>query len=570
MHDRFPRPGRAALVLFALAVLATAAWAQTAQEEEPAPLSPEEIMHSDLSFEEKVSGLNRLLVLNPRDPDIYNNLGVLYAEREEWGLARDSFLAAVQSSPMTPSHHRNLGQVLVELGEYGMAVAEFEAYARFTPGLVPDAALFIGDAWTRAGDQAAALAAYDKGLTDLAGVYDGVTAQLVMRKARILDENGDVGPLTAHLEGYVEAAAGHLAANGGAAVDAGTRASEGVMKRLTALRIDEARTLTEAGEHGRAAEVLEATLALDETRTDLLPMIAEAWLAAGESMKAKVIAQRAVNSSPDGPAGWKAKGRIAEKEGRTRDALAAYERAYELDPGTDLAARIGQIYMTLGDNANARRFMADVVSAQDTPVELLFNYALSLQRDGSHALAINPLKKIVAREPEMARAWRALGSSQRRVGDFGDAADSYARAHALEPDAKIAFQVGYAAGKAGRTAQCIDAYRSAVELDPVYEKAWYNLCLAEIRDKRYDDALADLTVLEAMEGATYRIQFNKAICHDGAGRDEEAVAAYEAALDVEETSAAWNNLGLVLDRMGSKKEAQECYKVGKELKAAGK
>jgi len=48
------------------------------------------------------------------------------------------------------------------------------------------------------------------------------------------------------------------------------------------------------------------------------------------------------------------------------------------------------------------------------------------------------------------------------------------------------------------------------------------------------------------------------------------VEAYEAALDIKETSAAWNNLGLVLDRMGDKKEAQECFKVGKELKAEGK
>jgi len=558
------------LAVIAFAAFAAVAAAQPAQEEEAAPLSPEDVMQSDMTFEEKVSGLNKLLGLNPRDPDIYNNLGVLYAEQKEWTLARDSFLAAVQSSPMTPSHHRNLGQVLVELGEYDMAVSEFQAYKRFTPGLAPDAALFIGDAWNKADDSTKALAAYDQGLNDLGGVYDGVTAQLVMRKARILDEDGDEAALTAHLETYAESAGAHFAAGGGAAVDAGTRASQGVLQRLTALRIDSARVLTESGLHAQAAEVLERTLAMDESRTDLLPMIAEAWLAAGESMKAKVIAQRAVNNNPDSPAGWRAKGRIAEKEGRTRDALAAFERAFELTPETDLAARIGQIYMTLGDNTNARRFMAEAVSSPDTPVELLFNYSLSLQRDGAHALAVNPLKKIVSREPGMAKAWRALGSSLRRLGDYGDAADAYAEAQALEPDAKIAFQIGYAAGKAGRTDMSIDAYRTAVELDPVYEKAWYNLCLAEIRAERYEDALADLTILETMEGPTYRIHFNKAICYDGAELDDEAVEAYEAALDIKETSAAWNNLGLVLDRMGDKKEAQECFKVGKELKAEGK
>ncbi len=559
------------LMSMLLVLIALAAWMGLAHaQDETVPLSPEEIVLSDMPFTEKVTALNRLLELNPRDPDIYNNLGVLYAQREEWPLARDSFLAAVQSSPMSPSHHRNLGLVLVELGDYGMAVSEFEAYRRFTPGNPSDVGLLIGDAWHKSGDKAKALAAYEEGLSALTGVYDGITAQLVMRKALLVDEEGQEAVLTAHLESYLDAARKHLAANGGEAVDAGTRASQGVIQRLLVLRTEKARALTESGQHAQAAEVLEDALTIDATRTDLLPLIAEAWLEAGESMKAKVIAQRAVNSNPDNPSGWRAKGRIAEMEGRTRDALAAFERAYDLGPDTDLAARIGQIYMTLGDNAKARKFMGEVVSAPDTPPELLFNYALSLQRDGSHSLAINPLKKVVAREPEMVQAWRALGTSLRSMGDFSEAAEAYARAQNLEPDAKIAFQIGYCAGKAGRITDSIDAYRSAVDLDPTYEKAWFNLCLSEIRAERYTEALDDLLVLETMEGLTYRIHFYKGICYDGLGSDDEAIMAYEAALEVEETSAAWNNLGLVLDRAGDKKEAAECFKIGKELKAEGK
>ncbi len=562
------RHGRwAAALLAALLCLTPLAGAQEA-EEESAPLSPEEILSSDLSFDEKVAALNEYLVLNPRNADIYNNLGVLYAEREMWEQAREAFLAAVQSSPMTAAHHKNLGRVLLEQGQTGMAVAEFQAYDRFTPGGAQDAPLLIGDAWKRAGDPGQALAVYDEALAAREGVYDGNVAQMVMRKAMLLDDAGRQGDLEALLESRVEDARSHLAMVGVA--DPGGRASEAVLKRLQALRVDNARLLSESGLHAQAAEAYEAAMALDESRTDLLPLIADAWLEAGESMKAKVIAQRAVNENPDSPAGWKAKGAIAEKEKRTRDALAAYEKAYALSPDVDVAARIGQLYLFLGDNLQARKFMGSVVTDPDTPPEVIYNYALSLQRGGDHAVAVTPLRKVVARAPEMTAAWRALGMSLRKTGEFGEAAQAYARAHELQPDPKIAFQVGYCASKAGRHSTSIDAYRDAVTADPTYEKAWYNMALVEIRAERWEDALADLQVLEAMEGPTYRIHFNKGICYDALDRADEAIESYESALDVEETSAAWNNLGLVFDRIGDKKEAAECFKIGKELAGEGK
>ncbi len=73
-----------------------------------------------------------------------------------------------------------------------------------------------------------------------------------------------------------------------------------------------------------------------------------------------------------------------------------------------------------------------------------------------------------------------------------------------------------------------------------------------------------------LEGDQYRVFFNKGICYSNLGRSEEAIVAYEMALDLKETSAAWNNLGVVYQKSGQPKKAATCIKMGEQLKAEGR
>ena len=114
------------------------------------------------------------------------------------------------------------------------------------------------------------------------------------------------------------------------------------------------------------------------------------------------------------------------------------------------------------------------------------------------------------------------------------------------------------------------SYRRSLEGDPTNTKAWYNMILAEMKIRSHAGALADLDVLRGLEGDTYRVHFNRGIALGALGRNEEAVEAYELAIEQEETSAAWNNLGVALNALGEKREAAECFKVSKELAAKGK
>ncbi|MBU1071748.1 tetratricopeptide repeat protein, partial [bacterium] len=363
----------------------------------------------------------------------------------------------------------------------------------------------------------------------------------------------------------------YLATAGGEPTDPAGRASLAITSRLLKIIVDNAGLMTESGLHAQAAAAYEQAMEIAPDREELLPLAAFAWFEAGETMKAKVLARRATLESPERPGGWKARGRIAEAENRPQDAIAAYRRAWDLDPAqNDVAARIGSLYLSLGDNTNARKFMGAVASDPDAPPEILYNYALSLQREGDHELALRPLRRVVEYAPDMESAWRALASSLRHTQRFTEAAGAYGTAFALAGDPKLAFQQGYCLQRCDRPLDAAEAYRRALALDPADTKSRYNLGLALISAGEYAEALEAFRALGELETDSYRVHFNTGVCQQNLGRHEEALIAYEAALEIDETSAVWNNMGLVYDAIGDKVEAKQCYAEGKRLETEGK
>jgi tetratricopeptide (TPR) repeat protein len=559
-----------------IGLILTLLWVLTAVAQDTPP-QPEELpysgdlMSSGLSDDEKIVEINRLLTLNPRNSDLYNNLGVIYAGREDWDKARDSFIAAVQSDPRMPDYHRNLGMVFSQLSLPEMAVSEYETYRNLAGPAGLDAWRMIGDVWRKAENVPMALQAYQQCIKSFDGDYNPETAQSVMAQVMMLEQTGDTAAMEGLLEQWVEPAAAHLAMVGDAGEDQQYRASKAITTKLLLIKMDNAKLMAESGMHAEAAALYESAMTIDPSRDDLLPQIATEWLASGDQMKAKVIAQRAISDFPEKAAGWRAMGRIADAEDRHRDAIEAYTKAWNIDPSrSDLAARIGMLYMTIGDNKNARQFMGPVVSDPDTPIEMIFNYALSLQRERDFALSVAPLRKVVEREPDFFPGWQALATALRVDKKYSAAAKAYARCQALEPAAKNAFQQGFCLTKVDRYDEAVTAYEQAVELDPTYEKARYNLGLAVMKTEDYEYALEVFQQALEFEPDSYRLYFNMGLCHFNLRDDDQAIEYYDLAMEQKETSAVWTNMGMAFDRMGEKAEANNCFKTAKALKAEGR
>ena len=283
-------------------------------------------------------------------------------------------------------------------------------------------------------------------------------------------------------------------------------------------------------------------------------------------MEAKVIALMAVTEHPEKAGSWRAEGLIAEKEGRIRDAAEAFIKAQDIEPKTDLAVKIGELYLSIGDARNARLYMSRLVNDDNAPSEALYNYALSLQREDLWEISVGPLRKAVEKDPSLEPAWRALATSLRKTKKYSEAADAYEKVLTFGDDKLQWFLFGWSLVKSDRTEEGVEAYRKTIELDPLYAKAQYNLALALISMENHQEALEVLELSRELEENSYRVLFNMGICCYAMEDYDRSIELYDQALEQKETSAAWNNMGLAYLALGDKKEAKSCFKIAKGMK----
>ena len=526
--------------------------------------------HRDMTEQEQIADLNARLLADPRDADLYNNLGVLYAERQDWVLARDAFIAAVQVAPHEADYHRNLALVLTHLDSHDLAVSEFQTYQRLAPNGGPDAWRLMGEALKKVGRHEEARRAFAKGLDEVAADHADERMRLVLAWAALEEEQGKPGVARDLLERRVDDARRQIAAADAEADSTAAEPARLLAGRLLTGYIADANLLMQSDLPAEAAALYAKAFALAPERDDALLGSVAAYLAAGEKERAREVAEQATSAHPRVSGSWFAAGRVAEDAGRSPEAVAAYEKALQLDPArSDVKLRLGNLYAMSGDNVGARRVLGDVVSNPNTPAPVLYNYAVTLIREQKWALALDPLRRTVREDPQMASAWAALGLALRNTEQYAAAADAYRRAISLGEDAKLSYNLGYSLVRAGDAEGALAAYREAVRLDPAFKEAWYGMARALMDAARHDEAQAALEKNLELDPESYQAWFALGLTRYRAGRHEAAIDAYNRALALRETREAFQNMGLAFDKLGRKEEAKRCYDEAKKLKAAG-
>ena len=186
--------------------------------------------------------------------------------------------------------------------------------------------------------------------------------------------------------------------------------------------------------------------------------------------------------------------------------------------------------------------------------------------------------------PQNAKAYAYLGKALKDRGEYGRALEAYRTALQLYPEfgGRGDFNAGYGdvLVQMGRVDEGIHALETAVRVDPEWSATRYNLGLAYVRQRRYEDAEAQWRRALALNPRSPHIhnslsrlfierrQFTEALVEaeaalrldpdfllalgnrawalEGMGRPEEAAAGYERVL---EKNPGFSDLRLRLDRL---------------------
>jgi tetratricopeptide (TPR) repeat protein len=321
--------------------------------------------------------------------------GVAAQQQERWEEAARAYTRAIDAKPDFAEAHANLGAALARLGRHDEAVAAYQRALSLAPSLQA-VRINLGLAYFRGGDARRAVETFQAVVTSAA----------------------DSDP---------------------AAVQA--RALLGL-------------ALVEAGRHAEAIPLLEAASARTPDDAALLFALGRAY-AGSQNPKGDEVAAR-LSQLPMGRPLWQhLQGLLHQRQGRHREALAAFEAARAAEPrlpGLTLATGIS--LLSLGDEVKARDAFEQAHIQAPRDAVPVFYLGWVDERGGRLPSARAFAEQALAIDPELFEARAVFGRVLLLQGEFTEAARQLAIAaqHDAE-DASIRYLLAQAYQRAGdRTA----------------------------------------------------------------------------------------------------------------------
>ncbi|HTU23366.1 MAG TPA: tetratricopeptide repeat protein, partial [Gemmataceae bacterium] len=305
----------------------------------------------------------------------------------------------------------------------------------------------------------------------------------------------------------------------------------------------------------------------------------------------------------EGNAGYyNALGQLLEKKDRDTDALAAYQKAIELDKNfSPPHYNLGQLYLRLGKTKQGQAELEEALHLQPKDATAWFELGMTalgqnetgkavaafrkvvviepknvkgwlklgtaLARDGQLDVAITAYEQARRIDPKSLDVWMSLGATYRQKGDFSSAIAAYRHAVAVAKDNSDAHnRLGIALAERGRFAEAAGCFREAIRLQPDFPSACNNLGNVLGTQAEFEEAIKAYDKAIRLQSDYTRAKWSRGVSLEDWGKLAEAVAAYRDAL-ADDPNDPWVHclLGLALQKQGKLREARDALERGHKL-----
>lgn len=170
------------------------------------------------------------------------------------------------------------------------------------------------------------------------------------------------------------------------------------------------------------------------------------------------------------------------------------------------------------------RNLQDNIRKKDAGENDFLSLATTLRQSGSHAEAVNVLRRAQAKFPGETEVLRQLGIALIVSGKPVDAVEVFDMLAAMEPDNAMAYNgKGVAFDTAGNHTAALEMYEKALSLDNSSTAIRNNMAMSMILSDELDDAVAMLETLYEEEPDIAKVRHNLALAYGLRGDRERAM-----------------------------------------------
>ena len=159
---------------------------------------------------------------------------------------------------------------------------------------------------------------------------------------------------------------------------------------------------------------------------------------------------------------------------------------------TDVAAirMLAEVAARLGRLADAETLLARCMELAPGFSAARYHYALVLHRQNRTAEALPHIERLITEDSRHPGYRNLKAAALNRIGEYGQSLAIYEEVLAEYPQqAQVWMSYGHSLKTAGRQAQCVEAYRKAIELSPQLGDAYWSL--ANLKTFRFKPAEID-------------------------------------------------------------------------------
>ncbi|MGH9746640.1 MAG: tetratricopeptide repeat protein [Candidatus Acidiferrales bacterium] len=524
--------------------------------------------------------LQRAARLNPSSYEVRYNLGLALAELGKTEPAIRELRAAEKIRPSAPEVHDQLAQLLAKSGQKDLAQKEHAASAARSARSARgeshgDAGKFNAQAnqLLAAGNARAAAAAYREALR-----ADPKNPQLHYNLSLALDQMGDQAAERRELEKAIQINPGLAAAHnqlGILAMQHGSTAeAEAAFKKAIAADpqyADAQNNLgviySREGKDSDAAALYQQAIASDPKYSKAYVNLGLLMAQHGQVAQGEQQLHAAIQIDPNDPGAYTALGMIEGKTGRAAEAVESFRKAVALQPNSaDAHLNLGIALVDQYDRTNGFKEFSEAARLDPHSASVHYNLGRFYFETAKYDEARKELEETVCLEPNHALALYFLALAAKQDNDLERSSALFQKVLALQPGNPDAqFLLGQNFEHQGKPAEAVVHWKLALQADPNYSQALYNLARAlrksnDPEAQKYQDRY---DTLQKNQQITDRVQQlgNFALEASNAQNWPQAFEQMKEALDLcgqcAEAAHLHKNLGMMLVRTGKLEQAEK-------------